>query len=173
MKLALAAFLLAWATAGATTARAACDSPEHARLDFWIGEWDVLAESGTVVAQTLVQRILDGCAVEQTWAASDGMRARGLFFYFERTGRWHLTWVETRGLLLRLDGHERDSALVFSGDAPGRDGVTVHHEFSLERLENGRLRQAWRQTREGAEGSAAAFTLLYRPRRSPVGGSAD
>ena len=164
VKLALAVGLVAWVTAGVSTAQAACDSPEHARLDFWIGEWDVSTESGAVVAQTSVQRTLEGCAVEQTWAASDGMRARGLFFYFERTGRWHLTWIETRGLLLRLDGRERDGTLVFSGDAPGRDGVTVHHEFSLERLEDGRLRQAWRQSRDGAADSAAAFALLYRRR---------
>ena len=163
----LAIGLIAWATVGVGTAQAACDSPEHARLDFWLGEWEVRTESGSVAAQTSVQRTLDGCAVEQTWTASDGMRARGLFFYFERTGRWHLTWIETRGLLLRLDGQEREGALVFSGDAPGGDGVTVHHEFSLERLEDGRLRQTWRQARDGAEESAAGFTLLYHPRHPP------
>ena len=168
VKLALTVGLLTtWALVDAGLARAACDSPEHAHLDFWIGEWKVVDQSGATVAETSVRSILDGCALEQIWSASDGMRARGLLFYFERTGRWHLTWIETRGMLLRLDGRRREGAFVFSGDAPGRDGGAVRHELILERLEGGRLRQTWRQSRDGGESWPVAFALFYGPGRAP------
>src|SRR5215813_9919828 len=63
--------------AGSPKAVAACDTPEHRQLDFWVGDWDVVVHArqtpdgpfADAKGRQHVESILGGCAVAETFSA--------------------------------------------------------------------------------------------------------
>ena len=61
------------AIACAGLAHAACDAPEQHQLDFWLGRWEAL-DQGKVVAESVIERSAEGCAVVEHYRQADGKR---------------------------------------------------------------------------------------------------
>ena len=53
----------------------ACSSPEYRQFDFWLGEWDVSTPQGAPAGTNRVERILEGCALQEHWEAEVAPRA--------------------------------------------------------------------------------------------------
>ena len=45
--------------------------PEYQQFDFWVGEWDVEV-GGQKVARSRIEKISDGCIVQENWMPSGG-----------------------------------------------------------------------------------------------------
>jgi hypothetical protein len=116
---------------------------------------------GTKAGENRIEKILDGCALMESWKGSSGMRGHSFNIYSARSGRWHQTWVDTNGMLLRLDGGLEDGRMVLSGTNPGADGKPVRHEISWERLDDGRVRQHWRVSKDNGASWSDVFVGLY------------
>src|SRR5262249_9007136 len=80
------------ATAAAPTP-SPCDSDAvYHVLDFWLGDWTVLAEDHEV-GTNRVEEMLAGCAVAEQWRDAMGGRGDSLFFVQPSTQRWKQVWV--------------------------------------------------------------------------------
>ena len=141
-----------------------CAAPEHRQFDFWIGNWTVATSDGKTAGDNRIETILDGCALMETWTGASGTRGRSVNIYSQRSGQWHQTWVDTNGTLLQLDGGIEDGKMVLSGSDPGAKGAPVHHEITWEKLDDGRVRQHWRISKDGKTSWNDVFIGFYTRR---------
>ncbi len=148
-------------------APAPCSAPEFRQFDFWIGEWEVTA-NGSVAGTNDIRRVLDGCALHESWKGAGGMSGNSLNAYDATAGEWHQTWVDDRGSVLRLSGAFKDGKMVLSGrrPVPGSPGVTAAHRITWQETAPRQVRQLWEVSRDGGSTWQVMFDGLYRPRRA-------
>src|SRR5262245_13603226 len=93
------------APAAASAATPPCAAPEYRQLDFWIGDWDVFDLGDSKPSMRIeVEKILDGCALRESYSDVNGMIGESINFYDPGRKQWHQTWVTNRGQVLLLDG---------------------------------------------------------------------
>lgn len=145
-----------------------CDDVEefHA-LDFWVGEWDVFV-GDRKVGENRIEKILDGCAVTETWSGAGGGEGRSLFYYSAARDVWKQVWVTARAtavaglkektLVERLD----DGGLRFQGRIPLPDGSEAIDRTTLTPRPDGTVRQVIEASMDG-ERWRTNFDAIYRP----------
>ncbi|MGZ3445268.1 MAG: hypothetical protein ACXWLG_06895, partial [Myxococcaceae bacterium] len=47
-----------------------CSTAGHRQFDFWVGDWEVQTPKGTAAGENKVEKILDGCALRESWTAT-------------------------------------------------------------------------------------------------------
>ena len=124
-----------------------CLEPERRQFDFWLGEWEVSDPVGVPAGRNRITALFEGCALREEWEGASGHRGTSLNAWSPQTGRWHQTWVDSSGLLLRIEGGLRDGAMVMEGEAllPGQGARVLRHRISWSPV-NGdpdRVRQHW------------------------------
>ena len=160
------ALTLLLATAGGATAQPAapCAEAEHRQFDFWLGTWQVETPDGNLAGHNTIQRVLNGCALEESWRGAKGSIGKSLNMYYARDRRWHQSWVDGAGGRLDLAGGlDADGRMVLSGTMPGPQDGEVMHEISWQDLGDGTVRQHWRISQDGGKAWQDAFVGIYRP----------
>ena len=160
----IAAALLPWlscAYAQSPSSREPCAEPQHHQFDFWIGNWTVTRPDGRVAGTNRVERIENGCGVQENWKGAGGGTGRSINAYSEQDGRWHQTWLDSGGLLLHLAGGLHDGSMVLEGETRGRDGKPVRQRITWTPRKDGRVRQLWQQSKDGGKTWQTAFDGLY------------
>jgi len=147
-----------------TVAPKACAAPEHRQFDFWIGEWEVTTPNGTPAGRNRIESILDGCALSESWTGAKGGAGNSYNAYDRQTGRWHQTWVDNGGLVLRLDGVFADGKMILSGESRDSSGARVLNRITWQRTAPGAVRQLWETSRDGGGTWSVAFDGRYRKR---------
>jgi hypothetical protein len=138
----------------------ACQAPEHRQFDFWVGEWSV-TQAGKAAGNNRIERILDGCALLESWTGASGYRGNSLNFYDPATKRWHQTWIGTDGQGLALDGEFVAGKMILAGtrlDPETRK--PVHDRITWTPNSDGTLRQVWETSGDGNAWSVI-FDGLY------------
>src|SRR5277367_2511840 len=121
----------------------ACASPAHRQFDFWLGEWDVSTPQGTPAGTNRVERILDGCALQEHWEASDGSKGASLSSYDAVGRKWRQTYVDDTGQLLVLEGDFKDGKMVLQGEkSMGRQKGALQR-ISWQVVPGDKVRQRW------------------------------
>jgi len=131
-----------------------CESDSsYALLDFWLGDWNVYVEND-LVATDHIERILEGCAVEENWTAANGDQGLGLFYYQKTTGQWKQVWLTSNSpkfggckekvLTERYDG----GGLRFEGEIPGNSGSRYFERTTIRPLADGRIHQVIEVSRD-------------------------
>jgi hypothetical protein len=138
--------------------RTPCSAPEHRQFDFWIGDWEVRRPDGEVAGRNVIEPILGGCALRESWTGAKGMRGTSLNTYSALDGKWHQTWVDEEGTLLLLSGALRDGKMVLEGETP------VRHRITWSPLEDGRVRQLWETSPDSGATWNVVFDGTYVPR---------
>lgn len=149
------------AAAGPAAATRPCAGAEYRQFDFWVGEWEVARPDGTPAGKNSIERVVDGCVLEESYQASQGGYYGHSFNTYD-VGRkqWHQTWVDNSGLLLKLDGGLQEGRMVLRGSTVTPEGELLH-EISWEPLEDGRVKQHWRTSTDGGSSWQDAFVGLY------------
>jgi hypothetical protein len=153
---------LAFASASAQTpvaAPAPCQSSEHREFDFWVGHWEVFATSGKKVGENRIEVIADGCALLEQWTGNGGVTGKSLNIYDVADRRWHQTWVDNSGTLLRLAGARdgRSMVMSMSGPSPTDPRVTAMQRITWTPANDGSVRQLWELSSDGG----AAWQVLF------------
>jgi hypothetical protein len=144
-----------------------CGSPAHRQFDFWVGDWDVFDARGKKAGTNVIEPILKGCALRESWAGVGGMHGTSLNIYDARDGQWHQTWVDNRGRLLELAGTFRQGSMVLEGAAPAEEpGRVVRHRITWSPLDGGRVRQLWEASSDDGTSWTVLFDGTYVPRGS-------
>lgn len=117
-----------------------CAQSAYRVFDFWVGEWDVESQ-GRHVGTNRIEKILDGCALQENWAGDSGGTGKSFNFYHAGTGKWKQTWVDDGGRVLEVEGEFRDGAMRFEGEVYLKDGTKVLDRMTFFPLEDDRVRQ--------------------------------
>jgi hypothetical protein len=144
--------------------------PALARLDFWLGDWEVCS-AGERVGRDRVGKILGGCAVSEEWTASDGSRGFSLFYWSASDRQWKQVWVTDRALLpgglkeKHLIARFADGGVRFQGEIALPDGRRILDRTTLRPAANGSVSQRIEISRDGGESWTASFDATYRRAR--------
>lgn len=150
-----------------------CASPDHRAFDFWIGAWDV-TQNGQPAGKNRIEAIDGGCALLERWTSARGNFTGHSLNSFSRTdGRWHQTWVDSGGTLLKLAGGRQDGPggasgqgpMVLEGEAPDPEGVLRPNRITWTPNADGSVRQHW-EVHDG-ETWTTVFDGEYRRRTEP------
>ena len=136
-----------------------CSSPGYHQFDFWVGEWEVQTPKGTPAGENKVEKILEGCAIRESWTSADGSHGSSLTGYDVAAGRWTQTFVDDLGMVLVLDGELRDGKMVLSGRRSGSRGML--NRIVWQKLEGDRLRQRWEQSTDDGRNWTVLFEGIY------------
>jgi hypothetical protein len=75
-----------------------CSAPAYRDFDFWLGEWDVFEEGGSVKeAQVTVSRVQNNCGLREQYDGVDGSGGESLSMYDPSAAEWQQTWLSNRG----------------------------------------------------------------------------
>lgn len=145
------------------------------RLDFWLGEWDVMVGGG-VAGENRIEKILGGCAVMEFWRGAGGGEGRSLFYHDHVSGAWKQVWITDNatapgGLKEKtlIDGAPA-GAVRFQGTVALADGRTFLDRTTLTPMEGGRVRQVIEISLDGGETWQTRFDGMYVRK---TGGGAD
>jgi hypothetical protein len=128
-----------------------CAGANYRAFDFWIGAWDV-TQNGQPAGVNRIEAIDGGCALLERWTSAGGNFTGHSLNSFNRIdGRWHQTWVDSDGTLLKLTGGRQDGAdgapgmgpMVLQGEAPDPEGVPRANRITWTSRADGTVRQHW------------------------------
>ena len=142
-----------------------CSSPAHHQFDFWVGEWDVQTPKGTAAGENKVEKILDGCALRESWRAADGSEATSLSSYDAPGARWTQTFVDSLGMVLTLEGELKDGKMVLSGTRYGPRGTSTLNRVIWQKVDQDHLRQRWEQSNDEGKQWTLLFEGVYTRKR--------
>lgn len=140
---------------------APCAAPQHRQFDFWIGSWNVFDPQGRQVGTNAIERVLDGCALHERWEGTGPSRGFSYNIFDRTTGRWHQSWVDNTGLLLRLEGGLAGERMVLSGTTRNPDGATVLNRITWTPVSADSVRQLWETSNDGGTTWSVAFDGMY------------
>ena len=134
-----------------------CIGPEFHQFDFWIGEGNVTTLDGKHAGWNLIKRELGGCVLTESWTGASGSIGRSFNISTPTDGKWHQTWVDSRGLLLQLTGGLVDGDMVMTGDTLEAQGRRVMNRITWHKIDDDHVRQIWDQS----NGNGAMWTVVF------------
>ena len=137
-----------------------CAAPEHRQFDFWLGEWDVHDPAGRLAGVNRITREYNGCVLVERYDTGRGYSGSSFNIYDAGRGKWHQTWVDSGGLLLRLEGGVAAGKMQLAGETVGADGSTTRHRITWTPQSDGSVRQFW-ETSKTAGPWEVAFDGRY------------
>lgn len=141
-----------------------CTPPEHRQFDFWIGEWDVANPGGKPAGRNRIESILGGCALRETWTGTGGSHGTSYNAWDRQRRRWHQTWIDDGGLVLRLEGGFADGRMVLQGETLDSTASAVLNRITWQETGPGAVRQLWEVSSDGGKTWGVAFDGRYRKR---------
>jgi hypothetical protein len=160
------AYGLLLALAGGARAEAApdpppCGAPEYRQFDFWLGDWDVF-DTGDAKPSMWVQveRILDGCALKETYRDVHGMRGQSFNVYDASRKVWHQTWVTNRGQQLVLEGAMENGQMVLRATEATKDGPIAWRAFWSP--QGAEVRETAETSADGGKTWKQKFDIVFR-----------
>ncbi len=152
-----------------STAQAAdkgCPDARSHQFDFWIGSWDVTNVDGGVAGRNRIEPILDGCALQETWAGVSGSAGTSLNFFDTNRGKWRQFWVWREGTTLELEGGLKDGAMVLEGDSV-EDGKPARNRITWTGRPDATVRQLWEISMDNGKSWKTLFDGTYRKAKAP------
>ena len=156
-------WLLAAAPLAGQQGRPPCAGEENRQFDFWVGDWDVtVVGTGQVAGTNSITRILGGCVLLEEYETPSGYSGKSYNAYDRATGRWHQTWVDNGGLVLKLDGGLVDGRMVLTGPGRSAQGVDILNRITWTPHDDGSVQQTWDTSTDGGGTWTNVFDGMYR-----------
>ena len=166
---------LIFGSAHAEPAVMACrDLPNAKALDFWVGDWNVIAVANArKEGDSRIERVLDGCAIIENWHGVDANDdGKSLFTFDARSQLWDQVWVtqdtsRPGGLKNKhMIGAYGDGGVRFQGTISVRPGTVVLDRTTLTPLKDGRVRQTIEWSKDGGTSWVVGFDAYYVAKKS-------
>jgi tetratricopeptide (TPR) repeat protein len=149
----------------ATNANPCIGQPEYHQYDFWVGEWDVTSAGAPGPVHSRIERLLDGCIIQENWMPPGVPGGKSWNFYNAATRKWEQVWVAPGGSF-KLEGTFHDGAMRFEGKVPRAGAPDRMDKLTFTPLEGGRVRQYWEQSLDGGKTWTVSFDGTYTPRKT-------
>ena len=140
--------------------RPPCSAPEHRQFDFWVGDWVVHNPKGQQVGTNRIEKVENGCAIQENWTSAGGGTGRSINFYEPVSKRWVQAWAGG-GTVLLLQGAFVGGKMILEGRSPGPSGAEVRDRITWSRLGGGKILQFWEQSADGGKTWTVAFDGTY------------
>ena len=138
-----------------------CSAPECRQFDFWLGDWTVEDASGNPLGTNRVEKILDGCVVQEHWSGAKGDRGTSLSAWTASDSLWHQTWVDNQGTVLELRGKLVTGEMWLEGVGRASGRVNVINRISWRPVDANRVEQHWEVSTDGRKSWLEVFWGLY------------
>jgi hypothetical protein len=146
----------------ASTAERSCSASTYHQFDFWIGDWDVFEEGGSVEeAHATVTRVQDGCGLRELYSGKDGSGGESLSMYDPAIAEWQQTWVSNRGQIVVIHGDLQGQRMVLSGTDHGPTSQRLVR--GVWQPEKNGVRETAERSSDGGKTWTPWFDLSFRP----------
>lgn len=126
-KLLIAAALLSVAGLAHAGTPPTCTGPEHHRLDFWAGKWQVFDNKGVLHGINEITRGPGGCGLVEHWQGlKEGNVGTSLNGYDPVTEEWTQYWVSPTETATMKGKFDKDGALRMTGTITYYSAHEVH-----------------------------------------------
>lgn len=153
------------ATGAAFAQELGCRGPEAARLDFWVGDWELahVQEGKAVTSRNRISKILDGCAIleEFTGGPETKLDGRSLSLYDRATKQWRQVWVDNTGAWLDFTATSAEGDLAFARTTQ-RDGKPVVQRMVFRDVKADSLKWYWQSSLDGGATWKTLWEIDYR-----------
>lgn len=149
--------------AGARRRAYPCEEDARFRaFDFWVGEWDVMA-NGIRVGTNTITRVLAGCALREEWRANpaSGSWGESINRFDPATGAWRQLWIDVNGNQMDFTGHAFADSMRFDGRVVPVSGPQTRSAMTFTPLPDGTVRQLIRSAPLDRDEWTTAFDAIY------------
>lgn len=158
----------AWA-AQPTAVANPCTTAEQKQFDFWVGEWNLTwpgQDGKTGHGSNTIQRVLDGCVVQENFSGGDSMALRGtsVSTFDGSSGRWKQTWVDNEGGYLDFVGEFKDGQMILEREAQGKDGTRILQRMVWKNVTANEFDWSWEASRDGGKTWQVNWPIHYKRR---------
>lgn len=152
---------------GPSSSAPPCTAPEYRQFDFWLGDWVVHNPKGVQVGTSRIEKIENGCGIQETWTNARGITGRSINIYRRASRTWTQAWAGSDGLTLMLEGRFEAGKMLLQGESLGPRGERLRERVTWSLVTDHTVRQFWEQSKDGGKTWAAVFDGIYteRPRR--------
>ena len=149
-----------------TPPRIDCSDTAHGGYDFFVGDWEVTdTRSGGHVAHSRIEKIMDGCAIRETFdqdVGPDGKssRYRGTSYTALNTGdgTWRQFYTDTKGAAFSYSGGIEAGAMVLTAF-----GGRLGNRMTVAPQTDGTVRQSGVVSTDGGKTwSPPGYDFTYR-----------
>ena len=144
----------------------ACCGEEFRQFDFWLGEWAVYDSAHTrQIGSSVVSRAEDSCVIHEQWtSAGSGVTGQSFNTYDNSQNIWRQFWVDNQGSILELYGNPVGGSMVMTNQRPDAEEVATLQQITWTPLDDGRVRQTWRTSRDKGQTWQVLFDGFYEKR---------
>lgn len=135
--------------------RGPCSSREDREFDFWLGSWNFL-QGNLAPASNEITREGQGCLIEEHYQDPSGVQGRSVSLFSRLDGRWHQTYIDSRGTRLVLVGALEGRRMVLAQSATER--------FVWDPLDASTVRYFGERTADGGQTYSVFFDSRYTRR---------
>jgi hypothetical protein len=147
--------------AAPTSSPSPCAAPEYRQFDFWIGDWDVFDAGDPKPSMRIkVEKILDGCALRETYRDVNGMVGESFNIWDASRKVWHQTWVTNRGALLVLEGGMEEGRMALRATETTKDGPVLWRAFWIP--QGVEVRETAETSPDGGKTWKPRFDIVFR-----------
>jgi hypothetical protein len=119
-------------------------------LDFWIGRWDVFGDDGRRIGTSVIEKILGGRAVLDSWRGVGGDERKYLYIHKPAAGEWtEVTVMKAGGWREKILVDSAPGTVRFQGELAMASGALLLDRTTFIPLEAGRVRRIVERSRDG------------------------
>ena len=138
-----------------------CSTAEYRQFDFWLGEWEVRGPKGPIVGTNRIERIENGCGLQENWVGAGGVTGRSINAYSNADRQWHQAWIGGGGQFLHLVGGLRGKEMILEGRSMDPSSKPTIERVTWTPMPDGRVRQFWQQSIDGGKTWTTSFDGVY------------
>jgi len=147
-----------------------CAASQQRQFDFWVGEWDLTwpGQNGGSLGHgtNSINRILDGCVVEENFSGESSMPLRGtsVSTFDASAGKWKQTWVDNEGGYLDFTGEFSSGQMILQRQATRPDGTRIMQRMVWKNITANELDWSWEASSDGGKSWQVNWPIHYKRR---------
>lgn len=140
-----------------------CCTTSHKAFDFWVGDWEVYQDDGTLAGTNKIVKDQDSCVLRENWlSAKGGFTGSSTNFYNKQTGQWEQLWIDNTGSHLHLRGNRVGNQMIMVTDEIfARDTSPYVNRITWTSNQDGTVTQLWEILVDG-EVNKIVFNGIYK-----------
>ena len=133
-----------------------CLAPEQKQLEFWVGDWDLTWPSQkageTVHGSNSINRIMDGCVVQESFSSpTANYHGTSLSIFDTTDSKWKQTWVDSGGAYLDFVGEFKDGQMILGREATGPNGAKSLQRMVFKNISANEFDWSWESSKDNGK----------------------